>query len=91
MSMEDNKAIVRRFLEALDRQNFDALKEHPGLYQTVVRQPIIRALFLILRQPLSTKLRRATPSRPELRYAALIWEPCSALRRRTKNSRGVFC
>ena len=45
MSMEENKAIVRRFLEALDQQNFDALKEHPGLYQTVVRQPIIRAAF----------------------------------------------
>ena len=45
MSMEENKAIVRRFLEALDQHNFDALKEHPGLYQTVVRQPIIRAAF----------------------------------------------
>ena len=29
MSIEDNKATVRRFLEALDQQNFDALKEHP--------------------------------------------------------------
>jgi predicted ester cyclase len=45
MSLEENKLIVRRFLEALDQQNFDALKEHPGLYQTVVRQPIIRAAF----------------------------------------------
>jgi predicted ester cyclase len=45
MSMEENKAIVRRFLEALDEQNFDALKEHPGLYATVVRQPVIRAAF----------------------------------------------
>jgi len=45
MSIEDNKAIVRSFLEALDRQDFDALKEHPGLYATVVRQPIIRAAF----------------------------------------------
>ena len=45
MSMEENKAIVRRFLEALDQQNFDALKEHPGLYATVVRQPIVRAAF----------------------------------------------
>ncbi len=41
----DNKAIVRGFLEALDQQNFDALKEHPGLYQTIVRQPMIRAAF----------------------------------------------
>ena len=45
MSIEENKAIVRSFLEALDQQNFDALKEHPGLHQTVARQPIIRAAF----------------------------------------------
>ncbi len=45
MSMEENKAIVRGILEALDHQNFDALKEHPGLYATVVRQPIIRGAF----------------------------------------------
>jgi len=49
MSIEENKAIVRRALEALDQQNFDSLKEHPGLYQTVVRQPIIRAAFPDLR------------------------------------------
>jgi predicted ester cyclase len=49
MSMEENKAIVRRVLEALDRHDFDALKEHPGLYQTVVRQPMIRAAFPDLR------------------------------------------
>ena len=45
MAMEANKAIIRRFLEDLDRKNFDALKQHPGLYQTVERQPIIRAAF----------------------------------------------
>ena len=45
MSIEDNKAIVRGILEALDRHDFDALKEHPGLYQTVARQPLIRAAF----------------------------------------------
>jgi len=49
MGTEDNKAIVRSFLEALDRQDFDALKEHPGLYATVVRQPLIRAAFPDLR------------------------------------------
>ena len=43
--MSENKATVRRFLEALDQQDFDALKEHPGLYQAVVRQPMIRAAF----------------------------------------------
>jgi len=45
MSTDDNKAIVRRFLQLLDEQNFDALKEHPGLYQTVVRHPLVRAAF----------------------------------------------
>jgi predicted ester cyclase len=49
MSMEENKAIVRRFLEALDQKNFAALEEHPGLYQTVQRQPFIRAAFPDLR------------------------------------------
>ena len=45
MPMEENKAIVRRILEALDRHDYDALKDHPGLYQTVVRQPMVRAAF----------------------------------------------
>ena len=45
MSTEENKAIVRRFLEDLDLKNFDALKKHPGLYQTVERQPMVRAAF----------------------------------------------
>ena len=48
-SSEDNKAIVRRFLDALDQQNFEALKEHPGLYQTAQRQPMVRAAFPDLR------------------------------------------
>ena len=37
MSTDDNKVIVRRFLEALDKKNFEELKEHPGLYQTIER------------------------------------------------------
>ena len=45
MSMEENKAIVRRYLEALDQKNFDAIKEHPGLYQTVERHPLVRTGF----------------------------------------------
>ena len=45
MSLQENKAIVRRFLEALDQKNFAALMEHPGLYQTVERQPLIRSAF----------------------------------------------
>ena len=56
MGTEDNKAIVRSFLEALDRQDFDALKEHPGLYATVVRQPLIRAAFPDLRTTIEQQI-----------------------------------
>jgi hypothetical protein len=45
MSLEENKALIRGVLEALDRHDYDALKVHPGLYQTVVRQPLVRAAF----------------------------------------------
>jgi predicted ester cyclase len=45
MSIEDNKAIIRSILAALDRHDYDALKDHPGLYQTIVRQPMVRAAF----------------------------------------------
>ena len=45
MSTDENKAIVRRFLEVLAKKNFEALKQHPGLYQTIERQPSIRAAF----------------------------------------------
>jgi hypothetical protein len=31
MSTEENKAIVRRLLEAVDQKNFDTRKGHPGL------------------------------------------------------------
>src|SRR5882672_9925458 len=49
MSTEDNKAIIRRFLQALDEQNFEALEDHPGLYQTIARHPLVRAAFPDLR------------------------------------------
>jgi predicted ester cyclase len=45
MSIEENKAVVRRYLEALDRHSFEVLREHPGLYQAAARQPMIRAAF----------------------------------------------
>src|SRR5262245_62455946 len=45
MSLEENKAIIRRRLAALDRHDFGALGDHPGLYQTVARQPMIRTSF----------------------------------------------
>jgi len=55
-SSEDNKAIVRRFLEALEQQDFEALKEHPGLYQTVQRQPMVRAAFPDLRAKIEQQI-----------------------------------
>jgi predicted ester cyclase len=45
MSLEENKALIRSVLDALDRHDYDALKVHPGLYQTIVRQPLIRSAF----------------------------------------------
>src|SRR5262245_55984732 len=73
MSMEDNKAIVRRFLEALDRRDFDALKEHPGLHHTVARQPSVRAAFPDLHTTVEHQVAegdtagtRATPRRTHL-------------------------
>jgi predicted ester cyclase len=45
MSLEENKALIRSVLEALDRHDYEPLKIHPGLYQTVVRQPLVRAAF----------------------------------------------
>jgi predicted ester cyclase len=55
-SSEENKAIVRRFLEALDRQDFETIKEHSGLYQTVQRQPMIRAAFPDLRTTIEQQI-----------------------------------
>jgi predicted ester cyclase len=45
MTPDDNKAIVRRFLEALDRHEFASLEEHPGLHQVLQRHPTMRAAF----------------------------------------------
>ena len=56
MSSEENKAVVRRFLEALDRQDFEALNEHPGLYQTVQRQPMVRAAFPDMRAKIEQQI-----------------------------------
>ena len=49
MPIEENKAIIRRFIDALDRGNVAELRNHPGLHQTVQRHPIIRAAFPDLR------------------------------------------
>ena len=45
MSLEENKTIVRRVIEALDQQDFAILNEHPGFNETVQRQPLVRAAF----------------------------------------------
>ena len=44
-SEEDAKAVVRRFLEALDKHDFASLAEHPGLHQILQRHPLMRAAF----------------------------------------------
>ena len=45
MITDENKAVVRRFLEALDRHDFASLEEHPGLQQILQRHPMMRAAF----------------------------------------------
>ena len=45
MSADDNKAVINRFLEALDRRDFAGLSEHPGLQQVLQRHPLMRAAF----------------------------------------------
>jgi predicted ester cyclase len=56
VSAEDKKAVVRAFLEALDRHDFAALSEHPGLYHTVQRQPMIRTAFPDLRHTIEQQI-----------------------------------
>ena len=47
---EENKAIVRRFMELLDQGDVAAaVADHPGLYETAQRQPHVRAAFPDLR------------------------------------------
>ena len=45
MSADDNKAVINRFLEALDRHDFAGISEHPGLQQVLQRHPLMRAAF----------------------------------------------
>ena len=45
MSVEESKAVIRHFLEALDRHDFAGLTEHPGLQQVLERHPLMRAAF----------------------------------------------
>ena len=45
MSEQTNKAVVRAVLDALDRQDLEALREHPGLYETVQYIPNMWAAF----------------------------------------------
>jgi predicted ester cyclase len=45
VSAEEAKAVVRHFLEALDRHDFAGLTEHPGLRQILERHPHMRAAF----------------------------------------------
>src|SRR5436305_1949389 len=45
MPIDEAKTVVRDFVDALSEGNFAALSVHPGLYQTVQRQPLVRAAF----------------------------------------------
>jgi predicted ester cyclase len=43
--MEQNKQVVRSMLEALERQDFEALEVHPGLYETRKYHPLWQKAF----------------------------------------------
>jgi predicted ester cyclase len=45
MTPVENKTVVLRFLEALDRHDFASLAEHPGLKQILERHPMMRTAF----------------------------------------------
>ena len=56
MSTEDNKAVIRNFLEALDQHDFASLTEHPGLEQILKRHPQMRAAFPDLRHRIDDQI-----------------------------------
>jgi predicted ester cyclase len=45
MSAQSHEAVVRSVVEAIDRHDLDALKAHPGLYETVQHMPSFWASF----------------------------------------------
>jgi predicted ester cyclase len=45
MSVEENKAVVREMLAALDRSDWAAIEIHPGMAQTRRVHPMIHAVF----------------------------------------------
>ena len=50
------KTVVRGFLEALDRHDFAALTEHPGLHQVLQRHPLMRAAFSDLQHKIDEQI-----------------------------------
>jgi predicted ester cyclase len=45
MSTEENKAVVREILAALDRSDWAAIEQHPGMAQTRRVHPMIHTVF----------------------------------------------
>jgi len=45
MPVPSHEAVVCSVLEAIDRHDLDALKVHPGLYETVQHMPSLWASF----------------------------------------------
>jgi predicted ester cyclase len=56
MTPDENKAVVRRFLDALDEHDFASLQEHPGLQQILQRHPMMRAAFPDLRHSIDEQI-----------------------------------
>jgi predicted ester cyclase len=56
MSVEENRAVVRRVLEALDNSDWAEIERHPGLYETRQNYPMSKATVPDSRHTIETQV-----------------------------------
>lgn len=56
MSAEENRAVVRRVLEALDNSDWAEIERHPGLYETRQNYPMSKAAVPDSRHTVETQV-----------------------------------
>lgn len=56
MSTEENRAVVRQMLDALDNADWAALERHPGLYETRQNYPMSKAAVPDSRHTIETQV-----------------------------------
>jgi predicted ester cyclase len=56
MSVEENRAVVRRVLEALDNSDWAEIERHPGLYETRQNYPMSKAAVPDSRHTIETQV-----------------------------------